>query len=111
MSDPRQPLPAQLELRWPKRITCNTIQFTFDTNANYRVLDPLFRYPECVKDYRVDCRDGGDWRSLVEVTGNYVRRRVHPFERIQTDAIRLTVLTTNGSPSARVYEVRVYDEV
>lgn len=111
MSDPQRPLPATLELRWPSHVTCNTIQFTFDTNANYRVLDPLFRYPECVKDYSVEYRDAGTWRSIAEVTGNYVRRRVHRFDRIQTDAIRLTVLATNGSRSTRVYEVRVYDEM
>ena len=110
MSDPAQPLPATLEFHWPSPIACNMVQFTFDTNANYRVFDPLFRYPECVKDYHVECRDGGVWRELLDIAGNYVRRRVHRFQRIQTDAIRLTILATNGSPNARVYEVRVYDE-
>ncbi|MCC6491064.1 MAG: FAD-dependent oxidoreductase [Candidatus Hydrogenedentes bacterium] len=110
MSDPTQELPAWLELHWPSPIACSTLQITFDTNANYRVVDPLFRYPDCVKDYRVEYHDGLTWRTLVEAIGNYARRRVHRFERIQTDVLRLTVLATNGGPSARVYEIRVYDE-
>jgi hypothetical protein len=39
-----------------------------------------------------------------------MRRCEHRFERLQADALRLNVLATNGAPSARVYEVRVYDE-
>ncbi|MCC6696055.1 MAG: FAD-dependent oxidoreductase [Candidatus Hydrogenedentes bacterium] len=110
MSNPVHALPAWLELCWPSTIKCTTLQLTFDTNANYRVLDPLFRYPDCVKDYRVEYHDGATWRGLVEVTGNYVRRRVHTFEQVTTRALRLIVLATNGGPAARVYEVRVYGE-
>ncbi len=110
ISDPSNELPATLELGWPKAIACNTIQLTFDTNANYRVRDALFRYPECIRDYRLEYRNGSKWKSIAEVTGNYVRRRVHRFDRVTTDTIRLTALATNGAPSARVYEVRVYDE-
>ena len=88
----------------------NTIQLTFDTDANRRLTLPLFRYPDCVRDYRLECGSAGGWQSIVEVKGNYARRRVHRFETMQSDRVRLTVLATNGAPSARVYEIRVYRE-
>ncbi len=111
ISDPTQPLPAWLELRWPAPIQLNTVQITFDTDANRRVTLPLFRYPDCVKDYRVESWAGGSWQTLAEISGNYMRRRVHRVDRVRTDRLRLLVTATNGAPSARIYEIRVYDEV
>lgn len=110
ISDPAAPLPAWIELRWPRRISFNSVQITFDTNANRRVTLPLFRYPECVKDYQIECGDGVRYKHLVSVEGNYERRRVHHFDRVTADRLRINVLSTNGVLSARVYEVRVYDE-
>jgi len=110
ISDPTRELPAWIELQWPSARQLNTIQLTFDTDANRRLTLPLFRYPDCVRDYRLECWSEGAWQSIVEVKGNYVRRRVHRFEAVQSDRVRLTVLATNGAPSARVYEMRVYRE-
>ena len=39
-----------------------------------------------------------------------MRRCEHRFERVSAEKLRLNVLATNGVKSARVYEVRVYDE-
>lgn len=110
ISDANRGVPAWIELRWPRRISFNRVEIAFDTNANRRVTLPLFRYPECVKDYRLDIGDGTSWIQVAEVEGNYERRRVHRIERVKTDRLRLNVLATNGVPNARVYEVRVYDE-
>jgi len=110
ISDPTQALPAWIELQLPTTRQLNTIQLTFDTDANRRVTLPLFRYPDCVRDYRLEYWSGGAWKGLLEVKENYVRQRVHRFEAVRTDRVRLTVLATNGAPSARVYEVRVYQE-
>jgi hypothetical protein len=110
ISDPAASLPQSLELEWRERQQFNTIQITFDTDQNRRITLPLFRYPDCVKDYRIECRVGGTWKTLVEVADNYGRRRVHRFDTVQADRARLIVLATNGGPSARVYELRVYRE-
>jgi hypothetical protein len=110
ISDPAKSLPAWIELRWNRKISFNTVQITFDTNATRRATLPLYRYPECVKDYRIEIGSAGSWRSVVDEQDNYARRRVHTFDRVSSDRLRLTILATNGSPSARVYEVRVYDE-
>jgi hypothetical protein len=111
ISNPNEPLPARLKLEWPSPQRINTVQLTFDTNQNYRVIKPLYRYLECVKDYVVEYRSGGSWREVVRVQDNYRRRRVHQFESIRTRALRVRVLATNGAATARIYEMRVYDEI
>ena len=110
ISDMERGAPAWIELRWPRRVSFNTVEITFDTNANRRVTLPLFRYPECVKDYRIECGNGSAPHEILRVEGNYERRRVHSFDRVTTDRLRLNVLATNGVNAARVYEVRVYDQ-
>jgi hypothetical protein len=110
ISDPAQKLPAWLQLEWPMPMRFNTVQLTFDTDANRRVTLPLFRYPDCVRDYQIEVGTAAGWKPLLEVHENYVRRRVHRFDAVETNRLRLTVLATNGAPSARVYEIRAYDE-
>jgi hypothetical protein len=88
----------------------NKIQLTFDTDTNRRVTLPLFRYPECVKRYEVAIQLAGGWKTIVQEEDNYFRRRVHHIEPIITNRLRINVLETNGSPQARIYEVRVYNE-
>lgn len=110
MSDSNAPLPAWLELSWPGPKRFNRIELTFDTNMNRRVRLPLFRYPECVRDYTIEHNGGGGWTTLVEERDNYRRCRAHAFDTVEASRLRLIVHATNGVPEARVYEVRVYDE-
>ncbi len=109
-SDPAQALPAWVELRLPHRARYNTVQLTFDTDVNRRARLPLFRYPDCVKSYEIAVWDGAGWKTLHEEADNYYRRRVHSFAPVESDRLRLTINQTNGAKSARIYEVRIYDE-
>jgi hypothetical protein len=108
ISDPAQSLPAWVEMRFPAVKKINRIQITFDTNLVHRARQPYFRYPECVKKYQIEVARGSGWNTIIEEDGNYFRRRVHDFPDVSTDKIRVTVLETNGSPSARLYEMRAY---
>jgi hypothetical protein len=110
VSDPAGKLPATLELEWQGPVSFNTVQLTFDTDQNKRVTLPLFRYPDCVKDYTLEYHDGSGWKPLVQEQGNYTRRRVHRFDTVQARRLRLTVQATNGTDTARVYELRVYKD-
>lgn len=112
ISDPAAGLPQDLELHWDAPVTLGCVQLTFDTNVNLHAhqIPPLTRVGECVRDYELHYLSAGEWRLVVAVTGNYQRLRVHRFRRISTQALRLRVLATNGAPSARVYEIRAYDE-
>jgi hypothetical protein len=109
VSDPVEPLPQWIELRFDRPTRVNTVYLTFDTDLNA----PFHEVPvvsQCVRDYRLSCYDGAKWTELVSVAGNFQRRRVHRFEAVTTSKLRLTVTATNGAPSARVFGFRVYDE-
>jgi len=109
VSDPEQPLPQWLELEWEEPVEANAVYLTFDTNLGPRW--PTFPVvPECVRDYELSSYDGRQWHPLAAVKGNFQRRQVHRFEPRTMKRLRLLVLATNGSPSARVFEVRVYRE-
>jgi hypothetical protein len=108
-SDPDEPLPQWIELELPRAQRVNTVYLTFDTdlNTSHHTI-PLV--PQTVRDYRLSWFDGTEWRSLVYETGNFQRRRVHRFKPVVTAKLRLTVEATNGDRSARVFEIRAYEE-
>jgi hypothetical protein len=116
ISDPDQSLPQWLELDLGEAKSFNSIYLTFDTNLNnkrYRSwkFTPDERMPpECARDYRVQFHDGSDWLTVVEAKDNYQRRRIHTFDEVESSKLRVLVDKTNGDPSARIYEVRVYNE-
>lgn len=110
MSDPCEGLPAILTLQWRKPIRFNCVEVTFDTNMNRRVRAPFYRYPECVKEYSIEGLMGDHWKTLANENDNYMRRRVHRFQSVSTDSLRLNMIAANGVPNARIYEVRVYEE-
>jgi hypothetical protein len=108
-SDPAQGLPQWIELALPRPAQVNTVYLTFDTDLNNRYHDePLVR--QCVKDYRLEYHDAGQWHELAQVADNYQRRRVHAFPAVTADKLRLTVEATGGDKSARVFEIRAYHE-
>jgi len=109
VSDPSRGLPAWVELRLPHPAPFNQVQITFDTDCNRRVGLPLFRYPECAKKYEVAIATAAGWRTVARNDENYSRRRVHVFEGVSSDRLRIMILETNGNPSARIYELRIYN--
>jgi FAD dependent oxidoreductase len=110
VSDPEQALPSWLELKLPRPVDFNQIQITFDTDCNRRHTQPLFRSPECVKRYDVTVATASGWKTIAQEDGNYFRRRVHNFDRVHSDRVRINFRETNGAKSARIYEVRIYNE-
>lgn len=120
ISDPSQPLPAWIELRWETPIRPKLVQLIFDTGM-HRVLTlshsdgyvAMMKWgqpqPECVRDYdlAVSPADGNSSRTVHEIRGNYLRLRRHGLDASPIVALRVTVHATNGTPSARVCEIRV----
>ncbi|MFQ6133158.1 MAG: FAD-dependent oxidoreductase [Armatimonadota bacterium] len=108
-SDPEMALPQWLELDFGEPTKFDTVYLTFDTNLTGRE-PPTGDVPQCVRDYRLLVPEGDGWRELASVQGNYQRRRIHRFPAVTAQKLRLEVLATHGDKSARVFEVRVYDE-
>lgn len=112
ISDPGQPLPQAVELAFDAARTFNTALVSFDTNLTLTTgqRPELWRAPECARDWRLHARTAGRWHPIYEERGNYQRRRTARFAPVTATALRLEVLATNGDPSARVFEIRVYNE-
>ena len=108
-SDPAQPMPQWIELEFPKPVAINTVYLTFDTDMNTSHHRVAF-VPQTVRDYRLSYFDGGRWRTLGAEKDNFQRRRVHRFASVKAAKLRLEVEATNGDRSARVFEIRAYDE-
>jgi hypothetical protein len=110
-SDPRQAMPQWIELLFSQATTLDSVYLTFDTDLD---VDEAHKSdvvpPECVRDYQVSGLVGGEWKILADVVGNFQRRRIHRFAAVSVERLRVTVLSTNGHPSARIYEVRAYRE-
>jgi hypothetical protein len=82
----------------------------FDNNLHreHRLRPGFYRAPECVKDYRIEAVVDGEYEIQWQTQGNYIRRNECVFPRVSTDTLRLVIEATNGDPSARIYEVKVY---
>jgi FAD-dependent oxidoreductase family protein len=112
ISDPKEAFPACVGYELKQVEPVNTLYLTFDTNLTLaHVATPgLYVAPECVKDYNVYVYQKNKWIRIVSVKGNYQRRRIHRFEAVTVKKIKLEILATNGDPSARLYELRLYNE-
>ncbi|BBI31593.1 FAD-dependent oxidoreductase [Cohnella abietis] len=113
-SDPTEALPQWLELCWDEPVELGTIELTFPGNLlRGYTLDPSFyKDPQCPKDIKVEAYVEGRWIELASLLGNYQRRRVITLQTsVLTDLLRVTVLATNGDPSAGIYEIRCYSSV
>ncbi len=111
MSAADQPLPQWVELEWPEPTRVAEAHVAFDTNvsrAPFLMKPAPFRSPECARDYALLADVDGRWETLVEVRGNYQRRRRHRFPPVATRRVRLRIDATNGAAQARVYEIRLY---
>lgn len=117
ISDSHKALPQYLELDFSEEKTVNTVYLTFDTDLDQNIYLPppwgafgIGAMPVCVKDYDILGFYEGKWLRLWRERGNYQRHKVHHFEDILLEKIRVEVLSTNGDASARIYEVRCYKE-
>ncbi|HEY1110743.1 MAG TPA: FAD-dependent oxidoreductase, partial [Opitutaceae bacterium] len=122
MSDPARGLPAMLELRWPEPVQAREVQLIFDSGLHrFLTLSQADGYtakmlwgrpqPETVRDYRIEGETVAGWATLLEVSGNYQRRRVHRLSATEDTpvcALRIVVTATNGLDHARICEIRVY---
>ena len=112
VSDPAKGLPQSLTVDLGKPARFSTVYLTFDTMLfkDHRAFPGFHRIAECVSDYEIQVQQKGKWQTVDKVTGNYQRHRIHRFKAVKSRRIRIKVAKTNGADTARIYEVRVYNE-
>ena len=118
-SAPGESRPQSIELRWSEPQTVSQVQIIFDTgfarpltlthSDGFNAKVVRGPQPETVRDYQVEVETEGGWVEVARVEGNHQRRRVHEFDAIAVQAVRLTCEATNGDTQARVFEVRAYE--
>ncbi|NCU25949.1 FAD-dependent oxidoreductase [Candidatus Nomurabacteria bacterium] len=112
--DPALALPQWIELKFDRPESINTVHVKFDTDLNLCGETIRDRYPfNCVSDYVIEYTSDigvSEWTMLVDVKENYHRMRTHKFDTVNVKKIRLKILKTHGDKSARVFEIRCYNE-
>ncbi len=108
ISSPDEDLPQSVTLDLGAATEIDTVHLTFDTDLD--VMVPEGPAPECIRDYVLYASVDDDWAEVLRETGNHHRRRRHAFAPVRAQGLRIEVLATNGSPEARIYEVRAYRE-
>ncbi|OWA26135.1 MULTISPECIES: FAD-dependent oxidoreductase [Streptomyces] len=109
-----------LRLDWDDERELAEIRLVFDDDVDeylnnlHRHRTPYEVMPELVRDYRVQSRDAdGAWHTLLTVTDNRRRHRVHALAAedggpVRTGALRLVVDATHGARHAHVIAFKAY---
>ncbi|MFE5095690.1 FAD-dependent oxidoreductase [Streptomyces sp. NPDC056638] len=109
-----------LRLDWPNEQELAETRLVFDDDVDeylnnlHRHRTPYEVMPELVRDYRIQSRDAaGTWHTLLTVTDNRRRHRVHELKAadgspVRTDALRLVVDATHGARHAHVIAFKAY---
>ncbi|MBK7819747.1 MAG: FAD-dependent oxidoreductase [Tessaracoccus sp.] len=107
-----QGLPQWSQLVWDEPTTVAEVQITFPGHLlrEYHACPPLYRDPQCAKNYTVSVRRDGHWVDVASANENYQTRVVHTFDPVACDALRVTIRETNGDTAAGIYEIRCYSE-
>jgi len=120
MSAPDAAGPAWIQAEWERPQTISRLEIVFDTGLHrYLTLTQSEGYlsrmiwgqppPETVRDFSVEVRRGGEWRTLREVTDNGRRRwREQLDSPVSADALRVTIRRTWGNPEARVVRLAAW---
>ena len=103
--------PQWVEIELPKQEKINAVYLAFDTGLSQRWMK--MATPEIeglVKSYAVSCFDGSKWHTVAADRKNYQRRVICRFQGLETKKIRVLVEQTYGAPTAKIYEIRAYNE-
>jgi hypothetical protein len=108
-----------ISLSFPGKIQPKEIRLKFDSNLSKELTPSIEQRvlrrqtpgipSELVKDYIIEYKIAGEIIASERVTDNYLRFRVHRSpQAIECDEITVRILTTNGAPFARIFEISVY---
>ena len=106
VSDESQELPQTLTLTWPKPIEAKQVRISF--NTDFMLASPASMPGQLVKAYAVEVLADGKWETVADEWENWRRLAVHDFPAKHITSLRIVCRETWGSPSAQIFEVRVY---
>lgn len=106
-------MPQDLTLTWDEKQEISCVCVIFDTLMRAFTQMPFDsgekHSPIVVRDYKIEAKVGGKWEVVAKERNNYKRFKVHNFDMVKTDRIKITIermWTDNVLPG--IYQVRVY---
>ena len=110
ISDPAQGLPQAIRVDLARTEEVGEVRIIFDSNFYVQPKWVKHVMPTTLaKSYLLEgSTDGKTWEALADVSENCRRMAVHRFARRRILSLRLTVRSTYGDASARVFEIRCY---
>ncbi len=107
-----------ISVKFDKSETISLVQVVFDSNfdlekkitlSSRRQSQQEAGVPkELVRDYDIELYQNGKEVLKKEIRGNHQRLCRIDFTKTVCDEIRIVVYKTNGTPDARIFEIRVY---
>ena len=109
----RDPLPQDITLRWHAPTSFDRVEISFDNLVPQREDNPWESgarvHPMLTKVYELSIWQDEQWVDLFREENNIHRFRIHEFEPVSTDRLRLRILDTHGEGGqARVYQISVF---
>ena len=86
-----------------------SVEIVFNSDLNSKRLKPVISKvnPEMVKDYDVYIRCDNVWKCVISQKNNFKRFVRHDLKGITADALKVTINSTWGSPSAEIFDIRI----
>ena len=106
-SSPGSSLPQSVRLDFPAPVTLREVRITFDPNLSSA--RQYARPRELVKAYSLEGLVDGRWTRIAGDDDNQLRHRIHRFPATKVTALRVVVTETWGDSSARIFEIRAYE--
>ena len=106
-SESSKELPQWVRLDFQKPTTVREVRITFDPNLSS--VRAYAKPKELVRSYVLEGLVNGEWKQLAADDNNLLRHRIHRFPAENVEALRVTVKKTWGDPSARIFEIRAYE--
>ncbi|NJP40714.1 FAD-dependent oxidoreductase [Oscillospiraceae bacterium HV4-5-C5C] len=114
-----QPNGAWLSFHFPQPVTISTVQLTFDSNLSREIMISLSEQvlarqenhspSELVKDYELTFFKGAQVLLQIDKKDNYQRHcAVRLPQPLTCDRLQITIHTTHGTLTPRIFEVRAY---
>ncbi|MCM8803706.1 MAG: FAD-dependent oxidoreductase [Candidatus Omnitrophica bacterium] len=103
-------LPQIIEIDFCNEKEFNFIQFIFDSciEKEYTNIPPFFVPPNIPKDFKIYIERDNGWEEIYNVKDNTKYFLKLKFKDVKSRKIKLEFLSTNGSNSIYIYEIRVY---
>ncbi|WP_139995645.1 FAD-dependent oxidoreductase [Paenibacillus paridis] len=105
-----------LQLDWEQEQTVTELRIIWNNDVNEDLINLHHHYtsfevlPDLAKSYRIEAFAAGEWHAVAATADNRRRLNVVKLEKpVKTQAIRIVIEATNGSPYAQLIAIQLYN--